>query len=148
MTRPPGDSSELPFSVRYSARVPPPQEVYFVTITDWRRIKESVQRIRSRESNWFTALWSFVSFALSFLAGTVTLEQQTGVGFFFRAGFYTATGATLLAAVICWFGYEASKESREDDIALVIGRMEDVEQNAGRLDEHQSPAGGFPQGQP
>ena len=85
------DPTELDVNYRLAVRVPSGQPALIITEAEWNHIKELVTSIRSLESHWFTAVWSFLTLGVSFLVGILVLEQQNTVAFGFRASFLALT---------------------------------------------------------
>ena len=133
----PEEPSQIRVDVTYGLLVPPPQEAYLVPANEWNRIKESIRNIRPRESPWFTAMWAFFSFSVSFLAGLLALEQQTNVAFGLLVLFYTTTAATGVAGIFCFFGHRESRGRHRDDVAVPIRYMEEIEEHYQRVERRE-----------
>ena len=105
---------------------PVQQQGFIVTRQQWNRIKERVRNIRSRESNWLSALYALVSMGVSFLIGVAFLALE-GVATWVMIGFSVAAAVGFSGAIACWFAYRESSGRREDDINIVIEYMDDIE---------------------
>lgn len=106
---------------------PVQQQGFIVTRQQWNRIKERVRNIRSRESNWLSALYALLSIGVSFLIGALSLAQLEGVAIWVTVGFWMAVAVGIGGAIICLIAYVGSRGRRQDDIKVVIEYMDDIE---------------------
>lgn len=106
---------------------PVQQQGFIVTRQQWNRIKERVRNIRSRESNWLSALYALLSIGVSFLIGALSLAQLEGVAIWVTVGFWMAVAIGIGGAIICLIAYMGSRGRREDDIKIVIEDMDAIE---------------------
>ena len=106
---------------------PVQQQGFIVTRQQWNRIKERVRNIRSRESNWLSALYALLSIGVSFLIGALSLAQLEGVAIWVAVGFWMTVAVGIGGAIICLIAYIGSRGRRQDDIKVVIEDMDAIE---------------------
>ncbi len=106
---------------------PVQQQGFIVTHHQWNRIKERVRNIRSRESNWLSALYALLSIGVSFLIGALSLAQLEGVALLVTVGFWMAVAIGFTGAIACLIAYMGSRGRRQDDIKVVIEDMDAIE---------------------
>ena len=117
--------SEYFTSIAVADRIQQPG--FVVTRQEWNRIKERVRNIRSRESNWLSALYALLSIGVSFLIGALSLAQLEGVALLVTVGFWMAVAIGIGGAIVCYIAYRESRGRRQDDIKVVIEYMNDIE---------------------
>lgn len=116
--------SEYFTSIAVADRIQQPG--FVVTRQEWNRIKERVRNIRSRESNWLSALYALLSIGASFLIGVVFLALE-GVATWVTIGFSVATAVGFTGAIVCYIAYRESRGRRQDDIKVVIEDMDAID---------------------
>lgn len=123
----PSDPTSLDIDSGLSIRLPPRQRAFPVTDADWKHIKDLISSIRSIESYWFTALWFFLGGGVSFLVGTLALEQQNSVAFGFRASFLALTAVGFVTSLICFIAFLFERLRRKNQVAIVLQYMDQIE---------------------
>ena len=126
------EPTELDVTYGLAVRVPSRQQAFVITVADWNHTKELITPIRSLESQWYTAAWSFLTLGASFLAGFLVLEEQQSVAFGFRGSFLVLTAVGFAASLLCFIAYWTDRRRRRDQGAVALQYMVQIETNLTR----------------
>ena len=124
--------TELDVTYGLAVRVPSRQQAFVITVADWNHTKELITPIRSLESQWYTAAWSFLTLGASFLAGFLVLVEQQSVAFGFRGSFLALTAVGFTSSLLCFIAYLTDRRRRRDQGAIALQYMDQIETNLTR----------------